>query len=88
MIRKKATGCANPYIRNSTPLDLAKKVLYRQKKMKELGATTLTSTSFDNSVEFLSNMNQGSFFLKNLPKTTIIESVIENPISKAPVPTK
>ncbi|WP_342227365.1 hypothetical protein [Rickettsiella endosymbiont of Rhagonycha lignosa] len=87
MIRK-VTGYANYCIRNSTPLDLAKKALCWQKKMKELGATTLTSTSFDNSEESLSNMNQGSFFLKNLPKTTIIESVMENPISKAPVPTK
>lgn len=86
MIRR-ITGIANCSTRNSTSLDLAKKALSWQ-KIKGLGATTLTSTSFDNSEESSSNMNQGSFFLKNLPKTTIIESVIENPIAKAPVPTK
>lgn len=75
-------------IRKSTPLDLARKALYRQKKLKGVKAATLTSTSFDDSEDSLSNMNQGSFFLKNLPKLTITESVKENPISKAPVPTK
>jgi hypothetical protein len=100
MIRKVTGIYANYCTRNATPLGLAKKALYWQ-KMKGLGSTTLTSTSFDNSEESLSNMNQGclpgnqdnagknlTFFLKNLPKTTITESAIESPISKSPVPTK
>jgi hypothetical protein len=98
MIRKITGIYANYCTRNSNPLALASKALY-WKKMKGLGSATLTSTSFDNSEESLSESqgclsgnqdNSGknlTFFLKTLAKTTTAENSIENPLS-TPVPTK
>lgn len=97
---RRVTGICASYCTRNSPLDLVKKDLYWQ-KMKGLGSTTFTSTSFDNKEESLSDMNQGclpenqdnsgknlNFFLKNFPKTTTTENSIENFISKSPTPTK